>query len=57
MITTEPKLVSLFGDKPMVRITFIIIIVAGVLLLGHLKKKQNQRSGGKKTRSDPATHS
>ncbi|MNH72155.1 Integral membrane protein TerC family protein [compost metagenome] len=57
MITTEPKLVSLFGDKPMVRITFIIIIVAGVLLLGHLKKKQNQRSGGKKTHSDPATHS
>lgn len=55
MITTEPKLASLFKDKPMVSIPFIIIIVAGVLLLGHLKKKQNQRSGGKKTH--PATHS
>lgn len=57
MITTEPKLASLFADKPATSVIFIVLVVAGVLLIGHWRKKQNQRTGGKKSHSDPATHS
>nr|WP_245338985.1 TerC family protein [Paenibacillus shirakamiensis] len=51
MITTEPRLDSLFEDKPIVVSIFIIIVVAAVILLGHRKKRLNAQGVHK-----PATH-